>query len=196
MSDHPTRGRPRRAETDERVMRAAVELLREKGPAGVSIEAVATRSGVARTTIYRRFDSRRELIEAAIGPVVDRPLPPPDLALEDKVRWVLEQVVQLFETGLGRGGVAALINDADPDFTGALRRALAQRLDDLRAQIQSDIDAGQLAAHVDSDALVGLLLGAYLGELLRHGSASPRGGWVEGTVDLLARAVAVSPTEA
>lgn len=191
MSEQPTRGRPRRADTDDRLMRAAVELLREKGPTGVSIEAVASRSGVARTTIYRRFASRRQLIEAAIDPVVDRPLPPRDLAVDGKVRWVLEQVAELFETGLGKGAIASIISNADPDFTGALRQALERRLGPLRAQIVADIDAGQVAPQVEPDAAIGLLFGAYLGEVLRHGE--PRTGWTDDTVSLVTRALEVRP---
>lgn len=184
-----TRGRPRRAETDERLMRATVELLRDKGPAGVTIEAVSAHSGVARTTIYRRFTSRRDLIAAAIDALVDQPLPPPDLSLEAKVRWVLDQVNELLETSLGRGTVGAIIADSDPEFTGALRHSLERQLEALRALMQSDIEGGRLAAHVDPDAVVGLLFGAYLGEVLRHGR--PRRGWTERTVQLLSRALEV-----
>jgi AcrR family transcriptional regulator len=142
---------------------------------------------VARTTIYRRYDQRRQLIEAVIDPLVDRPLPPPDLPLEGKVRWVLDQVVDLFETGLGRGAAAAIISDSDPDFTGALRHALERRLVALRAPISADIDTGAVSRSADPDALIGLLLGAYLGELLRHGK--PRRGWNADTVELLTHAL-------
>nr|WP_270888349.1 TetR/AcrR family transcriptional regulator [Pedococcus sp. 5OH_020] len=192
VSEPAARGRPRRAETDERLTRAATELLREKGPAGVSIEAVASRSGVARTTIYRRFDSRRQLIAAVIDPVVDRrPLPPLELPLREKVRWVLEQVAELFETGLGRGAIAAIVSDEDPDFTGALRHALERRLAALQAQISADIDSGQVARHVEPDAVVGLLVGAYLAEVLRRGE--PRTSWTDDTVDLVTKALEVRP---
>ena len=187
MNEPGPRGRPRRPETDAALMRATVELLREKGPTGVTIEAVAARSGVARTTIYRRFASRRELIVAAIDPVVERPLPPTHLSLADKVRWVLAQVAELFDRGLGTGTVAAIIGDVDPEFTGALRAALERRIAALKTQIQSDIDAGRVAAQVDPDALVGLLVGAYLSEVLRHGR--PRPHWEEGIVELLVKAV-------
>ena len=187
--DRVTRGRPRRAATDERLMRATVELLRDKGPAGVTIEAVSAHSGVARTTIYRRFSSRRDLIAAAVDELVDQPLPPPGLSLEAKVRWVLDQVSELLETSLGRGTVGAIIADSDPEFTGALRHSLERQLEALRALMQSDIQAGRLAAHVDPDAVVGLLFGAYLGEVLRHGR--PRRGWTESTVQLLSRAIEV-----
>jgi AcrR family transcriptional regulator len=189
MDERAARGRPRRAETDERLMRATVELLRDKGPAGVTIEAVSSHSGVARTTIYRRFSSRRDLIAAALDEVVDQPLPPPDLSLQAKLRWVLDQVNDLLETRLGRGTVGAIIVDSDPEFTDALRRSLQRRLEALRELMQSDIRDGRLAAHVEPDALVGLLFGAYLGEVLRHGR--PRKGWIESTVDLLERALEV-----
>jgi AcrR family transcriptional regulator len=187
MKEPATRGRPRRAETDDALMRATVELLREKGPAGVTVEAVAALSGVARTTIYRRFANRGELIAAAIAPVVERALPGVDLSLSAKVRWVLDQAVELFDLRLGAGVVAAIISDADPEFTGALRSALERQVSALVAQIQSDIDAGEVAEHVDPDALVGLLLGGYLSEVLRHGT--PRTGWVDSTVDLVTKAI-------
>jgi len=193
MSEPATRGRPRRVETDERLMRAAGELLREKGPVGVTIEAVASRSGVARTTIYRRFDSRRQLIEAAIDPLVDRPLPPSGLVLEEKVRWVLEQVAELFETDLGRGAVSAIVSDSDPDFTGALRQAVEWRLEGLREQIAADRDAGRVARHVEPEAVIGLLFGAYLGEVLRHGE--PGRGWTDDTVGLLTKALEARPED-
>ena len=191
MTEGRARGRPRRPETDERLLQAALELMREKGPAGVTFEAVAARSGVARTTIYRRFESRSQLVESVIDSLVDQPLPPPELSLEAKLRWVLEQVEELVEHGLGPGAVATLLTDSDPHFTVALRRALERRLAAIRAQVEDDIQAGQVAEGTDPDALVGLLLGAYLGEVVRH--HRPPAGWVDATTALLLRAIQPVP---
>ena len=187
MSEPARRGRPRHPETDERVLAAAADLLRENGPTGVTFEAVASRSGVARTTIYRRFDTRRELVAAVTGRLVNRPLPPAELPLEAKVRWALDQATALFEEGLGRGALAALIADTDPDFTASLRGALVRRLEGLRAQIQGDIDGGLVAAHVDAAAVVSLLVGAHLGEVLRTGGLHR--GWDDSIVQLITRAL-------
>jgi AcrR family transcriptional regulator len=60
---------PRRAKSRARVLAAAVELLRDEGLQGLTIEAVAARSGVAKTTIYRQFDNRDALHLAAVDSV-------------------------------------------------------------------------------------------------------------------------------
>jgi AcrR family transcriptional regulator len=181
------RGRPRLEETGHRIIAAALELLREKGPTAVNIDAVAGRSGVARTTIYRRYRSREDLVEAAINELVDRPLPPQELSVSEKLRWVLEQVHDFLEEGLGRGGIAGVLADTDPAFTDALRKRIAEQLSSLMKIMATDIEAGQVSERVDPDILVGLLFGAYLGEVLRHDS--PRTDWLDRTVDLMTEAI-------
>jgi AcrR family transcriptional regulator len=60
---------PRRAKSRARVLAAAVQLLRDEGLPGLTMDAVAARSGVAKTTIYRQFENRDELHLAAIHSV-------------------------------------------------------------------------------------------------------------------------------
>ncbi len=188
---HQGRGRPRNPAVSGRIIDAALELLREKGPDALNIDAVAARSGVARTTIYRRYPDRQALIHATLDRLVEVPTPAPHLPVEEKLGWVLAEVRQLVEERLGRGGTAAVIADSDPDFTTALRHVLRDRLETLRADIQSDVDTGALDPSVDPGALAGLLLGAYLGEVLEHGQA--REGWADSMVTLLLRGAAVRP---
>jgi AcrR family transcriptional regulator len=178
------RGRPRLASTDLAIRDAALQLLRAQGPGTVNIEAVAARSGVARTTIYRRYGSRAELLDAVVAELLQESLPAPALPVPDKVRWVLERVTDLFEHGIGPGGTAAVLTDSDPAFTSALRERLAVRLRELTDAMTLDIESGRLSRHVDPDVLIGLLIGAYLGEVLRHGT--PRAEWVDGVVEFLA----------
>src|SRR6476646_2234152 len=56
----------RRARSDEAILAATRELLVEGGVPGLTIEGVAARSGVAKTTIYRRWRDRDELALAAV----------------------------------------------------------------------------------------------------------------------------------
>ncbi|MBG0814849.1 TetR/AcrR family transcriptional regulator [Planomonospora sp. ID82291] len=64
------RGRPRRAETGPAILDAAMELLREAGYGGLSIEAVAVRAGVTRPTVYRRWPDKAHLAIDALSRAV------------------------------------------------------------------------------------------------------------------------------
>src|ERR1700739_419875 len=57
----PKRGRPRSEQADRVILQAAAEILAERGLAGMSMEEVASRAGVGKTTIYRRWASRGAL---------------------------------------------------------------------------------------------------------------------------------------
>jgi AcrR family transcriptional regulator len=59
-------GRPRSAQAHKAIIDATLELLAEEGYQGLSIEAVAARAGVGKTTIYRRWSSKEELVMEAI----------------------------------------------------------------------------------------------------------------------------------
>jgi AcrR family transcriptional regulator len=59
-------GRPRSSVVDQAIMRSALELFIEHGVAGASIERIAKRAGVAKTSIYRRWPTREALLAQAI----------------------------------------------------------------------------------------------------------------------------------
>ncbi|KRC89715.1 hypothetical protein ASE25_09185 [Terrabacter sp. Root85] len=179
----PERGRPRDPRTDDRIAGAALELLREHGPGGVHIDAVSSRSGVARTTIYRRYRDRGALLAATLEKLGDEPFPAPELPLEDKLRWVLEQARTLIEEQVGRGGVATVLAGTDPDFSAALQARIVSRLKALQGQIDADIRSGRIRSGTDAETLAGLAFGACLGELLQHGRVRRR--WADSLVPLL-----------
>jgi AcrR family transcriptional regulator len=59
-------GRPRSALADQAILRATLELLAQDGIQGMSLEAVAARAGVSKTTIYRRWANKDALILEAL----------------------------------------------------------------------------------------------------------------------------------
>lgn len=177
-------GRPRSVATDEAIVDATLALVRERGPEAVSVAAISTRSGIARTTIYRRYRDREELLAAALRSVTEGGQPDVDLPIEDKLLWVLTRTEEVLARGIGLGGVASVLGDGDRDFSAALRRALDDGLRPVREQVATDVAAGRLLPSVDPDALLDLVLGSYLAETLRHGSP-PRPEWRQRTADLL-----------
>jgi AcrR family transcriptional regulator len=60
-------GRPRSEQAEQAIIDAALELFAERGVEGVCVEAVATRAGVGKATIYRRWTSKEDLLIAALG---------------------------------------------------------------------------------------------------------------------------------
>ena len=62
-----TGGRPRDARCEAAILSATLDLFSEAGFEGMSIEAVAHRAGVGKTTIYRRWPSKEAIVVAAVG---------------------------------------------------------------------------------------------------------------------------------
>jgi AcrR family transcriptional regulator len=69
MSSAPARaGRPRDPHVDAAIATATLALLVEQGYQGTSIQAIARRAGVSAPSIYRRWSSKAELVEAVVFP--------------------------------------------------------------------------------------------------------------------------------
>jgi AcrR family transcriptional regulator len=64
-------GRPRDASIDGRVIEAALDLIQDAGLVGLSVDGIAARAGVSKATIYRRWDSKDELVVDAIASLAE-----------------------------------------------------------------------------------------------------------------------------
>lgn len=68
--------RPRDPSVEPRITAAASELLAEGGYAALTMEGVATRAGVGKPTVYRRWSTRAQLVfELFTRPIVPEPVP-------------------------------------------------------------------------------------------------------------------------
>lgn len=176
-------GRPRQADLDRRLEAAVLELLHEGGPSAVTVERVAARSGVAKTSIYRRHANRGELMRAVLADAIGVPEVPREGTVREKVRFALGQAWRQMEDILGPGGLAALVGDADPEFTELFRAALRPYDEYLVARIRDDAEAGLLRPDLDADGIVSLMIGAYLGELVRRGEVGP--DWLDRSMEMI-----------
>jgi len=84
----------------------------------MSIEAIATRAGVGKTTIYRRYRSKDELIADAIENIREEVLIPDTGNLWSDIDTLIENAAQITLTPLGRQAVAMIISSAssNPGF--------------------------------------------------------------------------------
>jgi AcrR family transcriptional regulator len=168
---------------DQRLHAAVLELLRDGGPGAVTVDRVAATSGVAKTSIYRRHSNRGELLTAVLSTAIGLPDVPEEGDVREKIRAALEQTWHQMGVVLGPGGLAAIVGDSDPEFTGLFRAALQPYVDTLVGRIRDDVDAGLLRHGLDAEGVVSLMVGAYLGELVRHGEVAPE--WLDRTLELL-----------
>ena len=66
QTERPTRGRPRKAGAEERILEAALEEYGERGWAGFTMDAVARRAGVGKSTVYLRWSNKDDLLTEAV----------------------------------------------------------------------------------------------------------------------------------
>lgn len=176
-------GRPRQHELDDRIESAVLALVRAGGPTAVTMEAVAAEAGVAKTSIYRRHANRGALLTWVMERAMAVPELPPDGSVRHKIRFSLEQAWRQMGQVLGPGGLAAIVTNAEPEFTELFRTALRPYDERLMTRIGEDARAGLLRPDVDAEAIVSLLLGAYLGELIRRGRVDD--DWLDRCLDTL-----------
>ena len=111
-------GRPRSAASHQAMLTATLELLAEVGFEAMSIEAIAARAGVGKTTIYRRYSNKNELVADAIESVREEILIPNTGSLWGDIDALIENAAQITLTPLGRQAVAMIISSAssNPGF--------------------------------------------------------------------------------
>ncbi len=165
-------GRPRSAAADAAIVRATLEVLREEGFRGLSVEAVRQRAGVGKATIYRRFPDKHALVRAAIAEV-HHELGTPDTG---SLRGDLAALFEEGYRGPGAAGAARvaplLLAEAadDPGMHAIFRSAL---IDPRRAIMRTILDRavarGELRDDLDLDLVIDLLAGPVIYRMLIDG---------------------------
>ncbi len=152
---------PRTVRSRLRAIAAALELLRDHGVRGVTIEAVAAHSGIAKTTLYRQFADRDELFFAAIESLkAAEVIPVRHGVVADVERWLLEFAEHLCDSEIG-GLVPSVIEVAERSERG---RQLAaefgeRRRAGLATRLRAGVELGELPPQFDVEAAVSQLVG-------------------------------------
>ncbi|WP_280723673.1 TetR/AcrR family transcriptional regulator [Kitasatospora sp. MAA4] len=158
---HRAKGRPRSAAADRAILDATREALAEVGWGGLSIGQVALRAGVAKTTLYRRWPSKNELVMDAVATQLEE-LEVTDLG---SLRADIEDVVAQFAALLSRpetqAALLALFAEGTRD--AQLRKRIRQTIVDpqkrlvrqgranaqARGELDPDCDEASAAEEID-----------------------------------------------
>lgn len=147
------------------ILVATLELVSEVGLAGLTMDAVASRAGVSKATIYRRWSSKEALLLDAWMSCVRRPEAPDTGSLHDDLTAMF--------TGIGDQPLtdgdmqrvfpqmiaAAKVN---PDVAEAYRAFIAERRRPMRAVLERAVARGELGADLDLDLVHDLLVAPLL----------------------------------
>jgi AcrR family transcriptional regulator len=157
------RGRPRRAETGRAIVNATLELLADCGFQATTVDAIAERAGVAKNTIYRRWNSKEELIADALDQLTG-----PELEVSESAS--VYEVLREHARDIARILADPLVRRILPDMLGELQRnrafavAFADRL--LRPRrtaivdrLRQAVERGELRRDADIELIADLLGG-------------------------------------
>ena len=153
------RGRPRSEEADQAILAATLKLIGEQGVAGTTIEGVAAEAGVGKTTIYRRWPAKNDLIVAAISELPPREFPDTGSLPGDMAALANLQRERLAGTGLFRivpRVLAESMNDADL-HRAIMKQVIGPLRELLRQVVVRGIARGELRPDLDVEALVDVL---------------------------------------
>ena len=154
---------PRIERTRQVVLDAVLALVAESGYGAVTIEAVAARSGVAKSTIYRHWPGRAELVNDAF-----RTLQPPVYECQggdvrSRVVQLLEELAERTAESTWSACLPSLVDAAarDPEAREALHSRLAGRrtLVDL---LTEGVASGELSPDLDAELMAEALAGPIL----------------------------------
>jgi AcrR family transcriptional regulator len=159
-------GRPRDRSIDDRALAAALELLIEQGFEKTTVQAIARRSGVHASAIYRRWPSRIELIEDATFPGLAQSAVKPTGDLRVDLRRFVRAYVATLGAPAARAAIPGLLTHyqsagAPPPEAYLHTSTRPQFLDILRAAPNGRVDRD-----VDPDDVFDVLLGAVLARVL------------------------------
>ena len=169
-------GRPRNEEATAAILSASLDLMEEVGLKAVTMEGIAARAGVTKTTIYRRWPNAYSIVlDAFLQEIVPTLEFEPQASLRETVRADMKALAASFRGRPGRI-FAPLLGVAQ--FNAEVRDALWERYIGPR-RVQAHAALGdkryrsELRAELDADAVIDALYGSLVYKLLvPHGEIS------------------------
>jgi AcrR family transcriptional regulator len=174
-------------EADRLILETAHRLLREQGYDRLTMDAVAREAGVARTTVYRRYRDKADLVSAAIETLR---APVKRSASGDTRRDLIAHLDSIRRNyGMSLAGTLLMEEPYNPRLLQLFReRMVAPQRRMVAETIEHGIERGEIRPDLDVERILDLLLGALFAAVFASGR--PRPDWPEAIVDALWPALA------
>ncbi|MFJ4676038.1 MULTISPECIES: TetR/AcrR family transcriptional regulator [unclassified Kitasatospora] len=153
------KGRPRSAAADQAILDATREALAELGWGGLTMGDVALRAGVAKTTLYRRWPSKSELVVDAIASLFDQLECADRGSLQADIEAVVARFAELLSLPETQAALLALFAEGtrDPQLRRRIRERIVQpqkvlvELGRANAQARGEMDPDRDRAAADEE---------------------------------------------
>lgn len=144
-----------------KVLAATREELAEVGYRALRVEDVAARAKVHKTTVYRRWPTKRELVhDSMLALVCEAPPPPNTGSLRGDLLEASKHLTQFMMSVSGQGVMRMLMAEmTDPDFVGICGAIRESKENADRGMVDRAVQRGELRADVDVSVLRGMLFG-------------------------------------
>ena len=146
----------------QKVLEATVEELSLKGFAALSVEEVAERAGVAKTTVYRRWPTKADLAVAAMHQVADHIIKVEDTgSLRGDLSVLLRSFRDFAWTPRGQSLMRMMVGDAmNAEIAEFVRRVREEKSREPRELVLRAIARGELPRGTDASVLLDVAFGA------------------------------------
>jgi AcrR family transcriptional regulator len=187
-------GRPRGATVVTTVLAAVRAELAETGFEGLSVERVARRAEVNKTSVYRRWPTREALVAAAMEGLLDDFGDSPDTgSLLGDLHALAGPIAELAARPDGVALLRAAISTGTPDAaSAAASRGMDPSGQAVLAIAERARARGEWRDGVDPQQAIFVLVGAIIHRTLLE-RADPTGDWLDGLIDMVHHGIARSP---
>ncbi len=163
MGAEPARpGRPRDKTIDDEIVRSVFELIEQVGLGGLTMEAVAERAGVSKTTVYRRWSSKEELlVDSVAGLVGGIDLPESD-GIRDAMLHVITRMRSLMantSAGVVFPWLVAEVSRGSDIGRRYAEAVIVPGRTAIAAHLRTGVDQGELRPDLDIPLAVDMLIG-------------------------------------
>lgn len=178
-----TKGRSARVVSE--VLHAAAEEIGKKGYSALRVEDVAARSGVNKTTIYRRWPTKVDLVAAMIRHFAEVPEPPETGSLRTDLLVLLKHTAARAGSRYGRGIVRMIqLERTDPEVDLVAQQIAKEQMRPRRLVLERAMARGELPPETDVDLILELLFSPVV-KRIAFARESPTDSFLERVVDIV-----------
>lgn len=190
----PRTGRPRSSRADEAILEAVLDLLSEGVTVdAISIEAVASRAGVGKATIYRRWNNKQAMLADAVRELKGTPAQPVGSNVRERILSLLNASAKGHDARAARVFPCLMpeVLRSEVAYKIWQEAVVAPRREIFRGVLRQAIEDGELREDLDIEVAVTVLSGpVLLNRMLRWNPALDQDTLPERVVDMVLEGMA------